>query len=309
MSRLLACTGRALGATAVLALVALMASPAAANGYTHVFDKDPNHQWYGDLNQNQIPAPLGAAACGPTAAVNSFVYLQRKYQVVYGTLLVPKQPNDTEGDGDVDFDDDMIAVAQTVAGPAYMNTKTSGVPGGTYDDMFIYGKQKYLEQVAAGKTIYGAQMRNAWAWAGTRLPGDIPPVAKPDWVEDNRAPQWEFLWDNLIACEDIEILITDGDWGHFLTLTSMNWIDTDYDSVVDWEENGQIDYVDPSTGAKGLSKFWQTTRHGQLFVDYGGQHGYAQLVMAVHESPVPEPAMIALLLLGGVSLLGRRRRK
>ena len=39
------------------------------------YDIEKDWWLYGDLNQNTIPG-IGPMACGPTAAVNSFVYLQ-----------------------------------------------------------------------------------------------------------------------------------------------------------------------------------------------------------------------------------------
>jgi len=308
MSWLFGQKGRAVGILVVLGLVALLASPAAALVY--LIDKDPNHVLYGNLNQNDIPG-IGGVACGPTAAVNSFVYLQRKYPAVYGNLLVPPQGNDYVLPVGADFYDDMIAVALTLADPLHMNTKA---PGGTYDDMFIFGKQKYVEEVAPGKTTYAAQLKSTWAWGAevtrfnTAEEYEYPPIEKPDWVADNLVPQWEFLWDNLVACEDVEILICDGDWGHFLTLKSFDWNDADGDLVMDFDEWGQIDYIDPCTGGPGASHIFQTQRNGQLYVAYGAYEG-AELVMAVKESPVPEPATLVLLVMGVACLLGRRRRR
>jgi hypothetical protein len=293
--------GQGIGILLVVGLLAFLASPAAALVYS--IDKDPNHLLYGDLPQNRIPPPaLGAVACGPTAAVNSFVYLQRKYGGVYDTLLVPDQAADLDLNGVSDFYDDEIAVAQTLADPLHMNTKA---PGGTWDDMFIFGKMKYIEEVAPNRTIYAAQMSGTWAHIG-RPADEIPPIGKPIWVQDNTVPKWEFLWTNLVSCEDVEVLLNYGDWGHFLTLKSFEWNDIDNDLVMDFEEGGQIDYIDPCTGGVGWSHIWQTARNAQLFVDYN-DYDYAELVMAVKES-VPEPSTIVLLLFGAACLLGRRRR-
>jgi hypothetical protein len=89
--------------TALLALslvIGPLTAPAAAlpiiaGGFT---DK------YGTLDQNTVEACKDAAgksfSCGPTAAVNSFVFLQNMYPHIYDQQLVP----DLDGDG-IDVDD------------------------------------------------------------------------------------------------------------------------------------------------------------------------------------------------------------
>ena len=98
-----------------LSILCLLAANANATLYS--IDKDPGHVLYGNLNQNTIPAPLGPVACGPTAAVNSFVYLERKYPSVYNRSLVP----DLNADG-LYQNNELVAVAQTLAGANFMNT-------------------------------------------------------------------------------------------------------------------------------------------------------------------------------------------
>ena len=287
-----ACGIRVLAVAAVLAILVLPASAAVYD-----IDKDPDGILYGNLNQIHVPG-IGPVACGPTAAVNSFVYLENKYPCVYDNLLVPAgsaPPGvDYNGDGITGRYEDMATVAATLGG--LMGTAP---PGGTYDDMFIYGKYAYLEQVAPGLTTYAAQMAGTWGWQGRPV---VPPIAKPDWVADGTIPTWQFLWDNLVACEDVEILIVDYDWGHFLTLSSLFWNDANNDLIMDIEEAAVIDYIDPWTGAKGFSPIWQYGLNSQLFVGYG-DYPAAQLVMAVKESPVPEPAtFIIWSLLGGFGI-------
>ncbi len=153
-----------------------------------------NQQLYGNLDQDDtIPPPLGQVMCGPTAAINSFKYLENAYPAIYGNSLIPIGASggmDLNLDGNFgDSYDDMIAVAQTVGSAWYMNTKVAlGGPGGsgTWDDMFIFGKQKYIEAKLPGKTIYAAQLKSQWAWPGVpnRPADEIPPIARPAWVQD-----------------------------------------------------------------------------------------------------------------------------
>ena len=268
-----------------------------------VYDIQKQVALYGNLNQNLIPPPnLGASACGPTAAVNSYVYLEQKYPAVYGRLLVPdNNPNNGLYD-----QAELVAVGTALAGPNYMNTQAvaPGANSGTWDDMFIYGKYQYIEDNAPGTTVYAAQLSSTWDGPG-RPVGQDPPIAKPDWVQDNTIPTWQFLYDELVACEDVEILITDSDWGHYLTLTGFHWNDVNNNLTIDANE-GTIDYIDPATGAfAGPSPMFQNVLDGQIFVSYG-LFPNAQLVMAVSESPIPEPAGLALL---GLALLRVRRKR
>ncbi len=318
---------------AMVAIVAaaLFVSPAwayANGGQQYIIQKD--QALYGNLDQDDIPNG-GQFMCGPTAAVNSFKYLENAYPAIYGNSLVPVGASgglDLDGDGNVDAYDDMIAVAQTIgdrpppiapAVPQYMNTKqVLGGPGGsgTWDDMFIYGKQKYIETVLPNQTVYAAQLKSQWAWPGAlaRPADEIPPIAKPAWVQDQTQPDAVFLALELGACEDVEILIIDGAWGHYLTVTGIQWIDANNDGLINagvGGENALLHYIDPVTGLPPLAPApigGQNIVGDPIFVSYP-LFPNAQLVMTVSESPIPEPTTMTLLGLGGLAALIRRRRK
>ena len=272
-----------------------------------VYDIQKPLNLYGNLNQNNILVPpgLGASACGPTAVTNSYVYLEQQYPNIYGRSLVP----DTIINGLYD-NAELVAVATTLASPAYMNTQIvpANVNSGTFDDMLIYGKYQYIEDNAPGTTVYAAQMLNTWttpAAPGGRPLDQIPPIAKPDWVQENTIPTWQFLYNELVACEDVEILIIDDDWGHYLTLTSFSWNDINNDGIIQAGEGATIDYIDPAIGAVGVSPISQAGLGTVIFVNYPAVTN-AQLVMAVAESPVPEPAGLGLI---GIAVLAFRRRR
>jgi hypothetical protein len=263
-------------------LAMLAAAPASAT----LWDIQKEIELYGDLNQNDIPG-IGGVCCGPAAAVNSFWYLQNKYPHVYGTSLVPAQGSDLNGDMVVDYYDDLIAAAQTLASPQYMNTTA---PGGTFHDDFIMGKRQYIEDRLPGWTRYEAQ--DSWDWTGQHQ--------RPEWV-DPIAPTWDFLYNELVDCEDVEILLSFTDGGHFLTLTSFHWDDADNDMLMEIGE-AFIDYIDPWTGLYGTSNIWQS---GAIIeTDYTAG---AWISMAISESPIPGPAALTLLL--GAALIGSRRRR
>lgn len=313
-------------ATVAIVAAALLVSPAwayANGGQQYIIQKD--QALYGNLDQDDIPNG-GQFMCGPTAAVNSFKYLENAYPAIYGNSLVPVGASggqDLNNDGIFgDSYDDMIAVAMTVgdqpppiapAMPQYMNTKlVLGGPGGsgTWDDMFIHGKKKYIEAMLPNKTLYEAQLKTTWAWVGVpaRPADEVPPLPKPAWVQQNTQPDGIFLYNELNDCEDVEILIVDAAWGHYLTVTGLNWVDANGDGLIQGGENAQVFYIDPCTGQPGVSAIGgQNVPGDPVRVNYG-LFANAELVMTVSES-IPEPATMALLAMGGLAALIRRRRK
>jgi len=285
-----------------LLLVTLLVVQASAASYDIQKELDK----YGYLAQNDpsvLPPEIQNAACVPVATANSFVYLENKYPEIYGRLLVP----DTNPNGIHDLCE-IGAVASTLASANYMNTKVA--IGGTWQDMGLYGKWRYMEDNAPGKTIYAAQMSGTWGFPLDRNPDEIPPIEKPDWVEDNTFPTWQFLYENLVACQDVEICINDGSWGHCLTLTSFHWQDQNEDGFIQQAEGATIDYIDPATGKwVAASPIWHADNHQFLLVSYG-VHQSAVLELAVKESPIPEPSTLVLSVLAGLGLgwYARRRR-
>ncbi len=268
----------------MLAVCLLSASSYAEWYVIRDIDKDPNHVLYGNLSQNSqafinlVGAPMAAAACGPVAVTNSYRYLENKYPGVYDNSL-------TSGN-----------LLQTAANLCTLMGTTPGV--GTYWDDLIWYKMKDIESKVPGKTVYEAQRNPAWAWGIW----DDPLAKEPSWVTPV-LPTWQFIWNELYNCEDIEILLSWSDGGHFLTVKSFHWGDVNGDNVIDWGENATFDYIDPCTGLPGVSKIWQSYLGSILETDYNA-YG-PTITMAVSES-IPEPATMILLAAG---LLGIRRMK
>jgi len=246
---------------------------------------------YGNLDQDTVPNG-GEVACGPVAVVNCFVYLENKYPGVYDRKLIP---DDNVSNGLHD-QAELISVAQILMGAAYMNTQP---PGGTYHDDLIWGKNKYMEERVPGVTKYQAQ--DQWAW-------NNPVRPKPAWVV-GMTPTWQFLFTELADCEDVEILISWSDGGHYVTLSSLHWTDLDMDGVIDMNEAATIDFIDPGTGAVNNASIWQSYLGGAIETGYFGTTA-SWISMAVSESPIPEPATMTLLALGlGAAALLKRRMK
>ena len=278
-----------MGMAVAAMLLAVLGLTAGAGAGEWVIEKELG--LYGYLDQHSIPG-WGNAGCGPTAAVNSFVYLENKYPGIYDRSLIP----DTNQNGVRDLAE-LVGVAQTLGGPGYMNTIANNT---TWDDDFIWGKMTYIEQKVPGMTVYQAQ--DYWNWTQH---------TKPAWVQ-SAWPQWEFLYNELVDCEDVEILIDWSDGGHYVTLSSFHWNDADNDLIIDNAENAWIDFVDPWTGAYGTASIWQSSYGGCIETNYATG---SWISMGVSESPIPEPATMTLLALGfalslskgGLALIRRRR--
>ncbi len=283
-----------------LVLVALLATPATAVTLYH-HDLDPTHMLFGNLDQHDVPG-CGSGdmnvACGPTAAVNSFAFLQNKFPNIYDNKLIPDTMVDGDMDGDIDDYDKMIAAAVALQAPEYMECVECN--GGTFilprpdlnppvNGSFITGKRKWIEDHAPGTTIF----------------------------KDRQNPNWDFLFGELWDMEDVELLVGFYDaqgvrrGGHYITLSKFWWEDTNMDNVVQPTENAMIGFVDPDDGTMKMRSLFQAGPGSILQTDYlvGGIVASTRVDWAVSESPVPEPATITLFSLALFGFVGLTRRR
>ena len=258
-----------------------------------VFTANINPALYGNLDQDNVPF-MGGCACGPTSVVNSFVYLQNEAPNVYGNGqgLVPyagASPTQVE----------QAAVATILQGDNYMDSD-----GGTYIEDFIFGKVKYLEEKFAGKTRYAAQVSLDWREGPkpmnvTDWPTHAEDHPKPDWVQDETAATLAFIYGQIDAREDVEIFIGGGVGDHYLTVTGIS-----YDDATNL---GTLNYIDPADGMAAMSDILGLDA-GRIKFEYNGRMD-ALIFHAVSESPIPEPAAIALFVIGLVGLCAFRRQE
>lgn len=244
--------------------------PALQAGPIQQVDLDPND--FGRLDQSKI-TKCSSVACGAAAAVNSFVFLQKKYPDTYDTKFVP--------DGDLVKTADMLTDLMNIP-------NTSGAtPEG-----FILGKQKYIERQVPGKTTYAAQMSEGWTPARGM---------QPDYVKDATNPSIAFLFAQLTAKEDVEVLVTFRDGGgHALTVTGLTW---NPDSL-----SGELRYIDPDGGKPGSSNIRQPGAGRLISIEYPGHPGINTIMVAVSESPVPEPSTLTLCGIVAFGVIACRRR-
>jgi len=186
------------GSMPLLALLTLI--PAALSGA--MLTADINSGLFGDLDQDDVPN-CGGVACGPTAAVNSFAFLQNAYPAIYGNTLIPQQMNFTQYQN-------QVATATTLTEAMFMDTCACQ---GTFIEMFITGKYNWIEQQKKGNTIYKAQMNFEWRDESTdftKNPPNRDPGPKPAWVQENTVPSVDFIFDEINHREDVEIFVAGG---------------------------------------------------------------------------------------------------
>ncbi|HET6183173.1 MAG TPA: hypothetical protein VFA03_06210 [Acetobacteraceae bacterium] len=284
------------GLLAALAVPMLNVPPAHAGNI--IFGaEDPD--LFGNLNQGDTQCPN--VACGPTAAVNSFIFLQNRWPKVYGDRLVP------EGADPAAEYQNMIDVANTLGGGEYMNTCTCGT--GTFIEQFIVGKQYYIDAMAPNTTTYGAEVTTTWR----DNPGGNHVGAKPAYVHDKTAPTIEWLAEQLNAGEDVELFINGTKGNHYVVLTQIEYdenLKTGYINFVDSNQpgNGMVAGV-PTIGSADITGFDPDDMDILLSsTDLSYLGGGLNIVNAVSESPIPEPGGLAVLAALLVAIGALRRR-
>ena len=244
---------------------------------------------FGLLDQSEtICASHG---CGATAAVNGLWFLQQQYSTTFGHSLIPQvKPDDEIGD--------LTAVANTLAGASYMNTQKD-----TSISYFIFGKDKYLNEVAGQKIKIAVQTKEPWTG---------PPGKAPAYVE-RVTPTPVFLFSELKDKEAVEVLLAyDGGGGHYVTLTGIDYQPTANGGA------GTLTFVDPShpklpSGGPSSLEISQSSQDGVISgvykpFDTGEVHAFT-ITFAEGESPTPEPGAWLLLLAGFGGVGGALRLK
>jgi len=234
----------------------------------------------GTLNQTQVGANFTLANgqvinnyCAPTATMNSFIFLQNAYPKIYDNNLYVAGTN---GNG---FDTDGALLASST----YMGTTPSG---GTSNGGWIDGKVNYINTYAPGTTYFEGM--------------DSLGNGGQSWVQTAN-PTANFLVMLLQQGEDVEIdILPAAGIGHVMTLTSIDWDTTQTFFTIDG-----IDPANPGTPFD-LTVDLAGAAGGAMTLTYAGAP--YTLVAALGESPIPEPATLSLVLLGGAAIVGRIRR-
>ena len=272
---------------AVFCGITMMASAASVWGniINVQLEPGPGIVNYGTVSQVAVG---GQNFCAPTAAINSFVYLD----TITGNTgaLMGGAANWT-------------AAAGLLAGAM----KTNVTQAGTTVTDFVNGKVAYINQFAPNTFSFEGQ---------TTL--YVPPPAWPAWLQ-NIVPQGDFLAAMLLKGEDVEI----GIWpqnpsepyviAHMLTLTGVNWNDANGNGIYDPGpgnplETYVITVIDPANNPIVATTPYQVSLVGGFMqIQYGANPAPYDIKLAVAES-VPEPSTYALFCCG-LALLGYARRR
>lgn len=257
--------------------------------------------WMDQYSMNTRHNLVGNDACVPTSTTNALTFLQNFYPAIYDTTL--------SGSGYTAWqstDDSLIS---------YMGTQANV---GTYDTQFVYGLQNYLTNINAAPVYMSGVFFDA-GWGGS--------YPKPAFITEGH-PTISFLLDALgVNSALITTISYFGGGGHGILVNGVTW-----DSISNTGTLAFVDPLNPSQNYSGTTPTGGTLQttgllsldtSGNLKLTYDQYQGglpfspsdfatvEAVIDGALALNPVPEPAPITLLALGGFSvvLLAVRRKR
>lgn len=287
-----------------LGLTSLLIARGAAAAVLHQYLISDTQ--FGNASQTYVCGdPAFDYACGPTAVANAFAYLENTRSGEGSLIPALNKPDDLNNDGLINRIDDIVQTANNLC-VQFMDTL---VDLGTSWFKLITGAQNFLN---TRPVRYTMNAQGYWQWPASWA-GSVPYEVKPPFVSDQTKPSWQFLLDELMGGNGVELLFQklDANHGanHYVTLTGLYFLDKNLNDVIDIQTlaNPNIDsdiayitYIDPITGAAGTSDLWMT--NGFLVTDYSG----GSWIGAAIAEGIPEPGTLTLLALGLVTLVGVR---
>lgn len=228
---------------------------------------------YGTVQNQTI---CGHGICGAAQAINSFLFLKNYYPAIYGGTNIDVGNRNNATDASVDF---------AVNGWTLNNINYTGYYGrtGTNEQDYLDTKMDWLNGFAPQKSKFDAM------WAGRTVAGR------------NGAPTWQFLVNEIMHHEDIEMFIYDDSGaGHVISLTGIRYDDT---MTCEVENNCTINFQDPNFPNTNYLVDVMLTGGVLSFIDPSTFSGKTVTITAAFsESPIPLPSTV-LLLCAGLFLL------
>jgi hypothetical protein len=281
---------RRLAAALAGGLAALTLAGGAQAGDPKDHSADEGLGKFGTLSQTTCFVQGG---CAPTAAMNSFIYLQNQNPWIGDSLTGP---------------------TPITALPALAARMGTNAAGSTFVLNFISGKETWFDQQGVAAN-FSAQVDPRLLNPTEQLAAPLIPGTTVG------APTAAFLTHELRAHEDVELIankVVDGGGvdpsvGHYVTLVDLNWYDQDGNGVMDktdWSSATNhappnLGYMDPAGGVFRSVNLWEQDGHLTLV---GPTTGFTfNITAAISESPTPEPGAW-LLLLTGFGALGAALR-
>jgi hypothetical protein len=180
------------------------------------------------------------------------------------------------------------------------NGQYDGPDSADGDECWWVNKLWWIDDHAPGTTVFDGQVQgsiNPQNWLGGA-------------VLEDKYPTWEFLWDELMRCEDVEIGIVrkSGSGGHVLTLTQLCFVDNDGDSKWDPLEVRVMRFMDPNgVPTERTAMLWEGVDDRFEFNWWQDKQDWF-IQTAFTESPVPEPlTLLGLFLASGCTGIYIRR--
>jgi hypothetical protein len=261
-----------------LILLAGIITAWASSGFAQTninYDIDLGGLGYGHIVQTTAGIINGNVACGPTAAINSFFFLQTYYGI---SGLGPNNG--------------LLTLANATNAVNELGVDMGLNVGGVSDLGFISGKTNYLNAHGIYPNIISVE------WQSVAVGGIIP--------------TWSWIFDQLAATQDVEVGFS---WigqsgGHWVTATSFHFADANGNGTIDSGETAQLDFIDPWDGNYHTGTLSMTNNYLDVYYSGGAANNgaWGLIDIAVAESPVPEPNAATLLLAGIVGLLINYRR-
>ena len=118
----------------------------------------------------------------------------------------------------------------------------------------------------------------------------------------SKAPDWQFLFGEIEAGNDVQVFLNWSGSGHCVSVTGISWLDADNDQIMELSEGATISFVDPWDGLDKTRAIWQTGLGGEIDIDYAGHTG-AYISAAMSVAVVPEPSTLVLLAAGALACL------